>query len=86
MIPTGLDVLITHCPPHGVCDVVEGETEHLGSTMLTKHIARTKPKINICGHIHSAHGEGLLGTTRVYNASLLNESYRFVYPPIEIIL
>ena len=37
------------------------------------------------GHLHSAnHGEELLGDTKVYNTSILNEQYNLVYEPLMI--
>lgn len=96
IIPEGLDILITHNPPHGICDRPtdpeiltrierEGRDTNLGSVMLRDCIKRVKPKVNVCGHIHSANGCGLLESTKVYNVSLLNEQYKMVYAAKEII-
>jgi Icc-related predicted phosphoesterase len=41
-----------------------------------------KPKIHVCGHIHSAHGEHHDGKTHFINASTLNERYQVQYKPI----
>ena len=47
---TSLDVLISHCPAEGYVD-----SKH-GCPALTKCIEKVKPRILICGHIHSARG------------------------------
>jgi Icc-related predicted phosphoesterase len=81
-IPDDTDVLITHGPANGVLDTVIGRYEHLGSTTLTERINKIKPKIHICGHIHS--GRGIIEKDGVLyiNASTATEEYDMTNKPI----
>lgn len=55
LIPQGVDVLITHGPPHKILDkTIEGVDA--GCEMLVEAIKRVKPKIHVFGHIHEARG------------------------------
>lgn len=94
MIPSGLDVLVTHTPPfisgssidtsEGVF-LVNGEESHFGSFALADAVIRTKPKYLFCGHIHTgSHACCELGETKCFNVSLLNESYRMSYMPLDV--
>ncbi len=56
LIPTGIDILITHFPPFGIGDLTR-RNKHLGSRdLLTAAISRIKPKYHIFGHIHESYG------------------------------
>lgn len=77
-IPTNTDILLTHGPAWGILDEVYNRRGvHLGCELLTERIAVVKPKIHVCGHIHSGHGYYFDGTTHFFNASVLNESYEY---------
>jgi len=85
-IPTGLDILVSHQPPHGICDVavpIIGEgTQFLGSVALKDAIERAQPKIVVCGHIHGGHGHATMPNgTEVYNVAIVNEGYVPVWKP-----
>jgi Icc-related predicted phosphoesterase len=88
-IPGNVDILISHDAPYGTSDVCfEGwaaDGRHKGCPELRDAIIASKPKYNFHGHLHSAnHGEELLGETKVYNTSVLNEQYNLVYEPLII--
>jgi Icc-related predicted phosphoesterase len=58
-VPAGLDVLITHCPPHGILDDMpreDGRIELTGSPALRRTIAKRRPRVHVFGHIHPHHG------------------------------
>jgi hypothetical protein len=77
-IPTNTDILLTHGPAWGIVDEVYNRRGvHLGCELLTERIAVVKPKIHVCGHIHSGHGYYFDGTTHFFNASVLNEQYEY---------
>lgn len=80
-IPNGIDILITHGPAFGHLDTVIGQTNNLGCEDLNEAIQRIKPKIHVCGHIHSGHGYKFDGTTHYFNASVLNERYEYAHKP-----
>ena len=84
MIPPRTDILITHGPSWGYVDQVKGRPEHLGCELLTAYIDNIKPKIHVCGHIHSGYGYAYDGITHYFNASVLNERYNFENKPFNI--
>lgn len=83
-IPSNTDILITHGPAYGYVDKVIGRTENLGCELLTERIKQLKPKIHVCGHIHSGYGYTFDGDTHYINASVLNESYVYYNKPLTI--
>jgi Icc-related predicted phosphoesterase len=83
-IPEETDILITHGPAYGFVDTVIGRPENLGCELLAKRIASLKPSIHVCGHIHTGYGQVYSDGTNYFNASLLDESYRYSHKPITI--
>jgi 3',5'-cyclic AMP phosphodiesterase CpdA len=85
MIHEDTDILITHGPAWGFLDDVEGNRNvHLGCELLAERIKQIKPKIHICGHIHSGYGHYYDGHTHYFNASVLNERYLYSQLPWNI--
>lgn len=82
MIDDDTDILITHGPAWGYCDMVIGMNKNLGCELLTNRILGFKPKIHICGHIHSGYGYKTNGNTHFVNASVLDERYEFTQNPL----
>lgn len=81
-IPDNTDILITHGPAWGFLDDVEGRRgQHLGCELLAERIKTFRPKIHVCGHIHSGHGYYFDGHTHFFNASVLNEQYIYANEP-----
>jgi len=69
-IPRDLDLLVTHSPPHGVCDrIVKGE--HVGCADLLDIVRERPPRLHVFGHVHEAFGEARVEgiPTRFVNAS-----------------
>jgi Icc-related predicted phosphoesterase len=85
MIPENTDILITHGPAHGVLDRVKGGWENLGCEMLRQRIQSVKPKIHVCGHIHSGYGYQFVDGTHYFNAAVLGEDYRYQNKPISFV-
>lgn len=81
-IPVNTDILITHGPAWGYVDKVIGRYENLGCELLSQRIKTIKPKIHLCGHIHSGYGHVFDGTTHHINASVLNERYIYTNKPL----
>lgn len=85
-MPHKCDFALTHTPPYGACDVVLQETRwpnkgHIGSPALAEAIIENQPTYLFCGHIHSGNHEcEMLGNTKVYNVSILDENYEYTYP------
>ncbi len=83
-IPSNTDILITHGPAYGYVDKVIGRPENLGCELLTDRIKEIKPKIHVCGHIHTGYGYTFDGDTHYINAAVLNESYNYHHKPLTI--
>lgn len=75
------DILVTHGPAIGHVDQGIGRTDHLGCQLLANRIEVLKPKIHVCGHIHSAYGYKFYEGTHYFNASCLNEQYKYTNKP-----
>lgn len=90
MIPDGLDVLITHCPPYGILDETppnsfnNGNPEHVGCTSLRDNVYRAKPRFHVFGHIHHSYGQLRRDGTHFVNASICTEQYKLTNAPILI--
>lgn len=92
LIPGGLDVLVTHGPPHGILDRTLGyesvmcgkyryePPRHVGCSDLADRLKVVRPKVHAFGHIHSAYGTlrgpAENGGTLHINASICTEKYQ----------
>jgi Icc-related predicted phosphoesterase len=83
MIPGNTDVLITHGPAWGLLDYAP-MGGHVGCEELYKRVFDVKPKIHVCGHIHSGYGQKSIDGVEFLNASVLNERYEYAHKPIVI--
>ena len=84
LIPTDTDILITHGPAWGYVDTIKGQSQHLGCELLTARIKEIKPKIHVCGHIHSGYGYYFDGDTHFINAAVLGENYYYENKPLTV--
>jgi len=78
------NILITHGPAYGFVDKVIGRPENLGCELLAERIKTIKPKIHVCGHIHSGRGIIFNDGTLYINASVLDEQYNYTQKPFTI--
>lgn len=89
-IPSGVDIILSHQPPRGDAarfpDFDTGVMLTVGSAELVSTMARVAPKAVVCGHVHSGHGVYHYDGVKVYNVSVVDEAYRVVHAPTEIIL
>jgi Icc-related predicted phosphoesterase len=88
-LPEDVDILFTHDAPFGVSDVCfqgwAADGGHKGCKALRDAILERKPRYCFHGHLHSSnHDEELLGETKVYNTSILDERYLIMYEPLII--
>ncbi len=83
-IPDNTDILITHGPAFGYLDKIMGQYDNLGCELLTKRNKTIKPKIHVCGHIHSGYGYVFDGDTHFINASVLDERYQYTQKPLTV--
>jgi hypothetical protein len=82
-IPKSTDILLTHCPPHGVLDIGGAPMQHLGSTGLADTVFKKKPRYHIFGHIHEGHGTTSFHDTTFINASFCSMPYNRFNTPID---
>lgn len=81
-IPNDTDVLITHCPPFGVLDVVYDD--NVGCKDLATALKRVRPLVHVYGHVHQGYGMAEQDGMIYVNASLRDENYSLVNQPIVI--
>jgi predicted phosphodiesterase len=84
LVPTGIDVLITHGPPFGVLDRVARDGTSVGCEALLEALPRIAPKLHVFGHIHEAYGAVQRDGTLHINASNCNLQYEPVQPPVVV--
>lgn len=54
----GVDVMLTHGPPHGVFDRVVPGGGNVGCENLMRAVRRARPRVHVFGHIHEGYGAG----------------------------
>lgn len=81
-IPEGVDVLLTHTPPHSILD--GPSHSRTGCEKLLERVRQIKPKVHVFGHVHDGHGTRKCQGTRYVNASICSPSYRAINHPIVV--
>lgn len=82
-IPKNLDILMTHEAPFGETDRPVDSDKHLGSDEIRQAIIEKEPRYVFHGHIHSgSHDISKIGTSKIYNVSILDEAYEEAYQPL----
>ncbi|KAF7872879.1 uncharacterized protein EAF02_008950 [Botrytis sinoallii] len=57
-IPEGVDIVMTHGPPHTILDQVDGS--YKGCRNLLRAVSRVRPLMHCFGHIHEGNGANLV--------------------------
>lgn len=88
-MPKDCDIVITHDAPYGTSDICfeswRDNTKHIGNVELAEVVKEKQPKLLLHGHLHSSNHEcEMLGDTKVYNVSIVDERYEIKYKPLEI--
>lgn len=90
-VPDDIDIWITHDTPKlGDLDLLPPSqwnptTVHAGGESLAKWIIKKRPKLVICGHLHTCKSKILnIKGILIVNVSILNNSYENVYKPTYI--
>lgn len=81
LIPADTDVLITHGPPFGIGDLT-ARGDQAGCQDLLEVVEKIKPEVHIFGHIHEGYGTTTKGKTTFINASICDQLYQPVNPPV----
>jgi Icc-related predicted phosphoesterase len=55
---------------------------NVGCELLRFRVDEIKPKIFVGGHIHSGYGYKFDGNTHFFNASVLNNNYKYANKPL----
>ncbi|UKZ93281.1 uncharacterized protein TrAFT101_012047 [Trichoderma asperellum] len=58
-IDSGIDIAITHGPPHGMMDM-SAERKRIGCPQLFAAVAKAQPRIHCFGHVHEGWGAKLV--------------------------
>lgn len=85
-IPGGLDILVTHGPPLGICDWSTRSGGHVGCADLRDAVLRTKPRYHIFGHIHEGYGTWETPDTSYANVSICSGEYPLMNKPLVTVL
>ena len=81
LIPDGIDILVTHGPPHGQRDAtIMGDA--VGCEELLDVVCRIRPTYHIFGHIHEGYGQSRADGVQFVNASSCNFDYEPIQAPI----
>ena len=67
-------IILSHQPPRGAQDTLySGESS--GSTGLRRFLEDFEPHLLLCGHIHEARGESMVGSCRVVNVGEMRRGF-----------
>ncbi|MCK9440881.1 MAG: metallophosphoesterase [Methanothrix sp.] len=69
-----IKIVVVHQPPREAQDTLyNGESS--GSVSLRRFVEEYQPDLLLCGHIHEARGECLIGSTRIVNVGELRQGF-----------
>ena len=82
-IPDDTDVLITHMPPKGTCDLANyGKgPEHRGNATLAELLKKLHPTCHLFGHEHDAYGKTIKENVICSNACVVDSRYNLINNP-----
>ena len=82
-IPDDTDVLITHMPPKGTCDLANyGKgPEHRGNATLAELLKKLHPTCHLFGHEHDAYGKTIKENFIYSNACVVDSRYNLINNP-----
>lgn len=84
LVPTGVDVLLTHGPPLGHGDTTYDRIRAGCVDLLAEVQQRIRPQVHAFGHIHEAYGATTDGVTAYLNAATCTLRYRPEHPPLVV--
>lgn len=82
-MPDDTDVLITHMPPKGTCDLANyGKgPEHRGNATLAELLKKLHPTCHLFGHEHDAYGKTIKENVIYSNACVVDSRYNLINNP-----
>lgn len=69
LVPSGVDVLVTHGPPAGFGDRSGMGAERAGCDDLLRRVTEVRPKLHLFGHIHEDGGAWTHGESALINCT-----------------
>jgi uncharacterized protein len=72
---TKIKIMVSHAPPYGSKVDITHSGIHVGSTAVREFIEDEQPDAVICGHIHEARGQDVLGKTKIVNCGQAGKGY-----------
>jgi Icc-related predicted phosphoesterase len=69
MIPEGLDILITHMPPHAVMDLASNGRNWGCKALKQRVLEEIKPNLHVFGHVHEGYGFQVINNVTLVNAA-----------------
>ncbi|KAI0636539.1 Metallo-dependent phosphatase [Trametes polyzona] len=87
-IPPGVDILMTHTPSLGVCDVSK-RGKHAGCPALAERFMDEdlqSCRLHVCGHIHEARGVAVVGQSEQNPDGRISVNAALPYVPLPIII
>lgn len=79
-IPDDVNVLITHCPPHGILDY-DDDFNYGSKALRSKIDTLPRLKAHLFGHIHAQHGTLQHGTPTFSNGAIMTTDYTHLNTP-----
>lgn len=89
LIPSDVDILITHSPPFTIRDLLDDGKQVGSPSLMAAHLQRLRPKLWVFGHIHEGYGQDgpyQWNNTIYLNASHVNERYQPVNKPFRVMV
>lgn len=83
-IPSSTDILLTHTPPHGICDLTK-KNINAGCRVLTARLASqdlNKCRLHVFGHIHEARGAAVSTLNNTSERASVNAAMPDIGRPI----
>jgi Icc-related predicted phosphoesterase len=71
----GIDIFLSHAPPAETTLDRTHQGEHVGSRTVRQWLARIRPRLFVCGHIHEAWGVEEVDGVPCLNAGSLGEPH-----------
>ena len=81
VIPSNIDVLVTHGPPMSVLDK-DPNGVHVGCVDLMHELDRIRPKVCVFGHLHNNPGTIDLRDTKFINCAVVNNEHKVIFSPV----
>jgi Icc-related predicted phosphoesterase len=81
-IPSDSNIVITHTPIYGYCDVTDRTYENVGCQDLYSRLNEVKPNLHFSGHIHESYGYKPTKWGYTFNGCTCNLRYEAYNLPI----